>query len=274
MTGVIRAFVIPLLLALAFPAAAQVKTGVTQDMGQPGDSTEPPKPKAAPIGMVQELPLPRAGGVLVFGGTRGVGLEAVKTLVAMKEHVTVVTHGSPENAELKSMGVTVVSGNVLAAETLKDIFSSAPFRVVISTLGQRRGEPSPDYEGNKNVIDAAKKAGIPRYIMVSTIGVGDSEMAAPWLARKFLKNVIIDKGKAEAYLKASGLDYTIVRPGGLTDKPASGQAKLVGDAKAFSYVSRADVGKLVAESVKNEDETKKTFSVYDPTRTSIMSMFF
>src|SRR5437764_847593 len=76
MTVVLRTLLIPLFLALVLPALAQDKTGVTQDMGKPGDSTEPPKPKASPIGVVQEVPLPRAGGVLVFGGTRGVGLEA------------------------------------------------------------------------------------------------------------------------------------------------------------------------------------------------------
>ena len=273
MTGVLRAFVIPLFLTLAFPAVAQEKTGVTQDMGKPGESTVPPTPKASPIGVVQEVPLPRAGGVLVFGGTRGVGLEAVKILVGMKEQVTVVSHSSPDSAELKALGVTVLSGDALHPETLKDIFTAAPYRVVISTLGGKRGEPRPDFEGNKNVIDAAKKTGIPRFIMVTSIGAGDSALTPPWIARWFLKEIMVEKTKAEEYLKASGLDYTIVRPGGLLDKPASGKATLTADVKNYSWISRADVGKLVAETVKNDDTIKKTLGTYDPTRTSFTSMF-
>ncbi len=273
MTGVLRAFVIPFVLALAFPAMAQEKTGVTQEMAKPGESTVAPTPKASPIGVVQEVPLPRAGGVLVFGGTRGVGLEAVKVLVAMKEQVTVVTHSSPNSPELKALGVTVMSGDALNPESLKDIFTNGPYRVVISTLGGKRGEPRPDFEGNKNAIDATKKTGIPRFIMVTSIGTGDSQQTPPWIARWFLKEILVEKTKAEEYLKASGLDYTIIRPGGLLDKPASGKATVTPDIKLYSWVARADVGKIVAETVKNDDTIKKTLSTYDPTRTSFTSMF-
>jgi uncharacterized protein YbjT (DUF2867 family) len=272
MTGTARTLLVSLLLAVTCPALAQ-KTTEPQPMAAPGESTEPPSPKAAPAGAVEAVPLPRSGGVLVFGGTRGTGLEAVKTLVAMKEQVTVVTHGSPDNAELKAMGVTVVSGNVLDPDSIKEVFKSTPFRAVISTIGRQKNQPSPDFDGNKNVIDAAKATGIPRFILVSTIGAGDSEKAAPWIARLFLKEVMAEKGRAEDYLKASGLDYTIVRPGGLLDKPASGQARLVADPMAFSFVARADLGKLVAECVKNDDTIKKTLSVLDPTRTGILSLF-
>src|SRR5438046_2436373 len=130
-----RFVLLPLLLLLAHPALAQSsKTSEPQPMAAPGESTEPPKPRAAPLGAVQTVPLPRSGGVLVFGGTSGTGLEVVKALVAMKEQVTVVTHSKPDDATLKAMGVTVVSGDAMKPESLKELFKATPYRVVISTI--------------------------------------------------------------------------------------------------------------------------------------------
>ena len=272
MIATLRLVVLPILLSLALPALAQ-KTSEPQPMAGPGESTEPPKPMAAPVGAVQEQPLPKSGGILVFGGTRGTGLEVVKALVAKKENVTVVTHGSGENAELKARGVTLVSGNALQPDTIKDIFKATPFRVVISTVGAKRGEASPDFDGNKNVIDAAKAAKITRFVLVTVIGAGDSEKAAPWISRVILKDIIAAKTKAEDYLRASGLEYTIIRPGGLLDKPASGKAVLVADPGAFSYISRADLGKLVADAATDDKMIGKVLTSFDGTRTSVMSFF-
>jgi uncharacterized protein YbjT (DUF2867 family) len=273
MFAAIRLLLIPLLVACASPAWAQSKTSEPQPMAKPGESTEPPKPRAAPIGVVQAVPLPRGGGILVFGGTRGTGLEVVKELVARKEQVTVVTTGSTDNPTLKELGVSVVSGNALDPKSIEEALKTAAFRAVISTVGQRRGEPSPDYEGNRNIIDATKAAGIERFVFVTVIGAGDSAEAPPWLARWFLKDIIAAKTKAEDHLKASGLAYTIVRPGGLLDKPASGQAVLKEDPATFSWIARADLGKLVAGVVFDDTTIGKVYSAYDPTRTSMFSLF-
>ena len=122
------------------------------------DPTEPPPPKASPVISVMEESLPRAGGIIVFGGTSGLGLEVVRALVAKKEHVTVMARPTSDTAALKTLGVEVVQGDALDADSVKKAFTAAPFRAVISTLGGRDGDYRVDIEGNKNVIDATKNA--------------------------------------------------------------------------------------------------------------------
>ena len=243
-------------------------------MAAPGESTEPPKPRASPIGVVESVPLPRAGGVLVFGGTSGTGFEVVKNLVEKKEQVTVVTHSKPDDSTLKAMGVTVVSGDAMNPESLKEIFKATPYRVVISTIGRKKGEPNPDFEGNKNVIDAAKAVGIPRFILVTMIGTGDSEKALVWFFRLFFKESMINKTLAEGYLRDSGLDYTVIRPGALMNAASSGQATLVTDPLTYSAIARVDLGKLVADCVNDDKTIKKVYTAYDPTRASFFAPIF
>ncbi|MBX7200732.1 MAG: hypothetical protein K1X51_15285, partial [Rhodospirillaceae bacterium] len=107
-----RAVFRPLLLLLATIAVLAGPARAQQE------STEPPKPRAAPRGIVSEEVLPRAGGVLVFGGTRGAGLEAVKDLVERGEKVTVMVRASSDTAALKQLGVNIVPGDALVTDDL------------------------------------------------------------------------------------------------------------------------------------------------------------
>jgi uncharacterized protein YbjT (DUF2867 family) len=238
------------------------------------DSTEPPPPKASPVISVMEVSLPRAGGILVFGGTRGIGLEVVKHLLARNEHVTVMARTSSDTAALKQLGVNVVTGDALDPESVKQAFTAAPFRAVISTLGGREGNYKVDIYGNKNVIDATKNAGLDRFLLVTAIGAGDSNAGLPWYIRYseqwFMKGYFAAKTTAEDYLKASGLEYTIVRPGILVEGEGAGEPMLFATSPlAITGIKRADVGKLVAAAVEDITTFNKVFAAIDNKRTGL-----
>jgi uncharacterized protein YbjT (DUF2867 family) len=81
------------------------------------------------------------------------------------------------------------------------------------------------------------------------------------------------KGQAEDHLRASGLDYTIVRPGGLGDVKATGTAVLADDPQAFSYLSRADLADLTVQALGDPTAIGKTYNAYDPSRRTMWRMF-
>lgn len=206
-----------------------------------------------------------AENVLVFGGNRATGLEAVKALVAQKDKVTVVVRPTSDTAELKTLGVSTVVADVLQPADVQKAFASGKYSAVVSALGGKRGEPSPDFEGVKNITDGAKAAGVKRMVIVTAIGVGDSNAMMPEALKKILQPVMIEKGKGEDYLVNSGLDYTIIRPGGLKTGPATGKAKLVDDHTAHSDINREDLGALVAASLKDKSTVRKIMHAVDPT---------
>lgn len=158
------------------------------------------------------------------------------------------------------------------AEQTAKAAASAYFKAAISTIGGT-GDPTvrPDFPGNKNAIDAAKAAGIPRFVLVTVIGTGTSKSAAPLFSRYVLRKVFPLKEQAENYLIASGLKYTIIRPGGLLQRPAEGKSVLTEDPEKFSWMIRADLGKLTADAIYDDATVNKVYTAFDPTRDSLLS---
>jgi uncharacterized protein YbjT (DUF2867 family) len=210
------------------------------------------------------------GPVLVFGGTRGTGLEIVRKLRERGEAVTVAVRSTSNTAELEKLGVSTVIADALDAEQVTNAVSSGGYAAVISTLGTTRGEQHkrPDY------VDAAQAAGVKRFVFITVIGAGDSSEAAPGFSKRFLAEVISLKTRAEDHLRASGLDYTIIRPGGLGDVPATGTAVLVEDPKAFSFIGRADLADLAVQALGDPSTIGKTYAAYDPSRKTMSKMYF
>jgi len=205
--------------------------------------------------------------VLIVGGTRRTGLEIVKLLLARGQAVTVMARPSSDTSALEQLGVPIVRADALDAAQVKSTFAGGRFRAVISTLGASRSDKKPpDFEGNRNVIDAAKDAGVRRFLLVSTIGAGSSSDTASVAAKLMYGNVMTLKTQAEEYLAASSLDYTVIRPGGLLDKEASGKAVLSEDPETFSLIARADLAQLLVDALDDRKTIGRTYSAYDETR--------
>jgi uncharacterized protein YbjT (DUF2867 family) len=88
-----------------------------------------------------------------------------------------------------------------------------------------------------------------------------------------LAGVTALKTRAEDHLRASGIDYTIIRPGGLGDVKETGTAVLTEDTKAFSYIARDDLATLAVAALGDASTIGKAYSAYDPSRKVIWKMF-
>jgi len=193
------------------------------------------------------------GPVLVFGGTSVTGLATAQNLHAMDIPVTVFVRPTSNTEALDELGVATVVGNALEAEDVEAAFGSDDFKTVVSSLGGRRGEPRPDLIGNKNITASAKANDVRRIVQVSSIGVGSTrEPPAP--DAHFMQEVFYIKTLAEDDLIASGLDYTIVRPGGLRRGEATGTGILTGEEQMGS-IDRQELGRLIVHEVLAKDAT-------------------
>ncbi len=204
------------------------------------------------------------GGVLVFGASRGTGLEVVKLLVARGERVTAFVRPTSDRSELEPLKVAYAVGDILDAESVAAAFAAGDFRAVVNTVGGKRGEPRPDYEGVKNMVEAARSAGVQRVLLVTAIGSGDSKEAVSDRTWQVLGPVLQVKSQAENYLTASGLDYTILRPGGLTRGPATGTGVKTEDHSVMGSISRAELGALAVQCLDDPKTVGKIYHTTDP----------
>lgn len=237
-----------------------------------GMEGERPRAELGPVSAV-----PGAGSVLVIGGTRATGLEIVRVLRARGDDVVVLARPSSDASAAESLGARIVRGDAMNPPDLAAALAAVPaggrLRAIVSTLGATSLDgPRPDFDGNRNAVDAARLAGVTRFVLVTVIGAGESLEAAPAIARYFLRKVIPEKTKAEDYLKTSGLDYTIIRPGGLLDKEPQGRAFLTEDTRAMSWIRRADLAVLAVQALDDPRAIGKVYHAFDPERTRFWSI--
>ncbi|MBA3865954.1 MAG: SDR family oxidoreductase [Solirubrobacterales bacterium] len=113
-----------------------------------------------------------------------------------------------------------------------------------------------DLGGAVRLIEAAKAEGIRRYLIVSSMGTGDPPAEGGDVFGEYLRG----KAGADRALEASGLDFTIVRPGGLTGEPPTGLVE-VGSGLDRGEIPRADVAAVLAAALTSEEAIGKTFEL-------------
>ena len=204
------------------------------------------------------------GDVLVFGGTSGCGLETVKLLRSQGRNVTVFVRPTSNREGLEPLGVSYVVGDALNANDVTAAYASGTFDTVVSSLGGRPGQPRPDYVGNKNINEAALAAGVGRVIQVSAIGIDDAPTVKPD-ASDFMGNIYYEKKRGEDHLVESGLDYTIIRPGGLVDGPSTGNGQLAPRDSEGGSIMRADVAFLVVQAMNDDSTIGQVYNAIDLT---------
>jgi uncharacterized protein YbjT (DUF2867 family) len=206
------------------------------------------------------------GGYLLFGATRNTGLEIAKLLTDRGDRVTAFVRTTSDRSALEALGVDFKVGDALDIDTIHAAMEGENYWAVVSSIGCFGCERAPDFEGNRNIADAARAAGVERMVLISSIGAGDSDVASPFMQKMFLSDVLVLKTQAEEHLAASGLGYTIIRPGGLRSGPATGGGALSEDREAFGYIDRAELAQLVVAVLDDDRTSGHTFAAFDAQR--------
>ncbi|HJP38420.1 MAG TPA: SDR family oxidoreductase [Gammaproteobacteria bacterium] len=211
---------------------------------------------------------PAFADTLVFGGTRGIGLETVRLLARNGAAVTVLVRETSDLTALNEIdGVSTTVGDAMDMASVTRTFAAGEYATVISTLGgSLEAGFAVDSVGNINAIDGARAAQVERFVLVTSLGAGDSRAAAPTKMLKTLSAVLLEKEKAERHLIDSGLKWTIIRPGFLNDNPRDKQGTLTQKTSVLGMISRADVARLVVESIGSEATFGMIYSAIDEPR--------
>jgi putative NADH-flavin reductase len=208
--------------------------------------------------------------IIVFGATGGTGFQVVQQALNKGFEVTAFVR-NPAKMNLANHALRIVQGDVLQPGSVEAVIEGHDAVVCcigspVNKTGQLRSE------GTKNILHAMMKRDVKRLVCQASLGYADSSeilgntgfvfknIIAPFL----LKKTFADHQLQEAYIKETDLNWTIIRPGSLTNGKHTGTYK-----QGFKYsdrsvkvkISRADTADFILKQLQGNDSDKLTIGV-------------
>lgn len=194
--------------------------------------------------------------IVIAGGHGKIALRLARLLSARGDTVRSLIRNPGHAAGVHATGAEPVVADMEELDSLAEFVEGADAVVFAAGAGPGSGperKRTVDLGAAVKLLDAAQATGARRYLMVSSIGAGDPS-AASGPMRPYLEA----KAQADAALSASDLEWTIVRPGMLTDDPGTGLV-WVGEDERRAPVTRDDVAAVLAACLDEPRTVRRTF---------------
>ncbi|MBF6412633.1 NAD(P)-dependent oxidoreductase [Nocardia cyriacigeorgica] len=191
--------------------------------------------------------------IAIFGATGTLGRHVLERALRQGHEVTILTRDA-SRVPTTNDNLRVLEGDVLDPAAV-DRAVAGQEAVLISLGNGRKGVVRA--EGTRTVIEAMRRNGVKRLICQSTLGVGDSRDNLNFLWKYILFGLVLrpaynDHVRQEEHVRASDLDWTIVRPSAFTDRPATGTYRqgFTGNEAGLSLkISRADIAEFMLDQL-------------------------
>ena len=202
--------------------------------------------------------------ILVLGATGGTGRLIVRDALAKGHSVVALVRSKASAPDLP--GADVVEGDARDEAALLRALNGCD--AVVSSLGTGMslyGEVTLLSVATPALVAAMTRSGVQRLVCISALGVGDSRGHGGFVFDNLfqpllLRNAYKDKNRQEATIRASSLDWVIVRPGALNDEPARGNIRAFTDLAGVhgGKIARADVARFVVEQLTTDTWLRRT----------------
>jgi putative NADH-flavin reductase len=203
--------------------------------------------------------------LFILGATGGTGQELVSQALERRHRVTAFVR-SPEKLGAPREGLTVVRGDLLDADALGAALAGQD-AVLSAVAPPGPGRTTITRDGARATVAAMSAAGVRRLLVLGVaVLFDDAGLLARMLRKTFLRNVADDSAAMELVVKASRLDWTIVRPPRLTNGPRTGRYGIADDtlppgAGGTAKISRADVAHFLLDEVERPAHVRRVVGI-------------
>ena len=202
--------------------------------------------------------------IAVFGATGKTGLEILKQSLTKGDVVTAFVR-DPLKLELEHEKLKVIKGDIFEVASVGQAILRQD--AVVCALGSSElKKTTVRSEGTNNIIQGMKENKVKRLVIISAMGVGESWDTLSAINKFFfatlLKSSREDHEAQEVVVKESGLDWTIIRPSGLTDTPLTKTYSIGENILAkTSKISRADVAHAILKDLLENKFLQKAVTI-------------
>lgn len=196
--------------------------------------------------------------VLVIGANGQVGHQLVEKLKDKGHQPVAMVRKEEQVEKFKEKGIDTVLGDL--QKDFSHAFEGVDSVVFAAGSGGDTGADMTvliDQEGAIESVDNAEKAGVKHFVMLSSMGAD-----APKEAEQ-MQHYLYAKHRADEHLKASGIDFTILRPGMLTNDSGTGKVRLFEGGTEIAEIPREDVANVLAHIVDTNKPEGKTYYLHE-----------
>lgn len=196
--------------------------------------------------------------VLVIGANGQVGHQLVEKLKDKGHQPVAMVRKEEQVEKFKEKGIDTVLGDL--QKDFSHAFEGVDSVVFAAGSGGDTGADMTvliDQEGAIESVDNAEKAGVKHFVMLSSMGAD-----APKEAEQ-MQHYLYAKHRADEHLKASALDFTILRPGMLTNDSGTGKVRLFEGGTEIAEIPREDVANVLAHIVDTNKPEGKTYYLHE-----------
>lgn len=199
----------------------------------------------------------------VFGATGGTGRHVIRQALCAGHEIRALVRSPGEISSCSD--ITVIEGDVLDPQSVATAVDGTD--AVLCLLGKTPNNPADIVSrGTEHIITAMETREINRLVVLTSMGLGASVRTLPWYVRiataTVLHELMADKARQEELVMGSTLEWTIVRPGGLTDRPPTGEYVHGTDSEMTAApISRADVAAFLLQILEEDMYVRETPAV-------------
>jgi putative NADH-flavin reductase len=193
--------------------------------------------------------------ILIIGASQGIGRQLLDQALAARHTVTAMARHTAKIPQPRE-GLRVLAGDILDPAVVRQALAGQEAVCLTIGVGITFKPVTVFSRGTQNVLAAMAEQGLRRLMVVTGIGAGDSKGHGGFLYDRIfnpllLRTIYEDKDRQEALIRAADADWTIVRPGFLTNGPLTGKYRVISDLTGVTAgkISRADVAHFMLQEL-------------------------
>lgn len=202
--------------------------------------------------------------LLIIGATRGIGYQLLEQALQAGHVVTALVR-NPQKMPKQHERLRIIQGDILDLEAVQKAMVGQGAVCVTIGIGVTWKPVTVFSQGTRNVLKAMRQLGVRRLICITGIGAGDSKNHGGFLYDRLFKPLLLktiyeDKDWQEALIQNSETDWTIIRPGFLTNGPLTKNYRVITDLSGVTAgkISRADVAHFILEELATNRYLRQT----------------
>lgn len=203
--------------------------------------------------------------IAIFGASGKTGKQLVKQALEQGHEVTVMVR-NPQSLADYGAALKLFVGDISQLEVIKDTVRGQD--AVVCALGARELYTNSGIraKGTRAIIEAMKATGVKRLVVISSMGIGESWNHLPFFNKALFKLLMPaprkDHEEQEQAVKASALDWTIIRPSGLIDEATVTTYNYgTNITPKTSRISRSNVAHLILKVLESNTHIKEALTI-------------